>query len=81
MGAGVTPALIGALLGALAGAIIGALGAKTLNAGLDRQIERASPEDAAKFMTLRRLAGPVVIVTTIVEVAVVGYVAAEFLAG
>ncbi|MFC7051306.1 hypothetical protein ACFQI3_01220 [Hansschlegelia quercus] len=76
-----SPATLGALIGALAGALIGLLGAKALNAGLDRQIERASPEDAAKFTTIRRLAGPVVIVTTIVEVAVVGYVAAEFLAG
>jgi hypothetical protein len=73
--------VVGALVGALAGLLIGALGAKALNAGLDRQIERASPEDVAKFTTIRRLAGPIVIVTTIVEIAVVGYVAAEFLAG
>jgi|GEM_PF-5954039 len=72
---------LGALLGAVAGALIGALGAKALNAGLDRQIAGASPEDARKFTTVRRLAGPIVIATTIVEIAVVGYVAAEMLAG
>ncbi|GLK81244.1 hypothetical protein [Methylopila turkensis] len=73
--------VLGALVGALAGVVLGWLGAKAINAGLDRQVERASPEDAAKFTTIRRLAGPIVIVTTIVEIAVVGYVAAELLAG
>ncbi|HVI27315.1 hypothetical protein [Hansschlegelia sp.] len=73
--------LVGAAVGALLGALIGALGAKALNAGLDRQIAGASPEDARKFTTIRRLAGPIVIATTIVEIAVVGYVAAEMLAG
>ncbi|MFD1701996.1 hypothetical protein ACFSCV_03170 [Methylopila henanensis] len=63
------------------GAVLGWLGAKAINAGLDRQMEKASSEDAAKFTTVRRLAGPIVIVTTIVEIAVVGYVAAELLAG
>ena len=72
---------VGAAIGALAGALVGALGAKALNAGLDRQIAGASPEDARKFTTVRRLAGPIVIATTIVEIAVVGYVAAEMLAG
>ena len=76
-----TYGLLGAAIGALAGALIGALGARALNAGLDRQIAGASPEDARKFTTVRRLAGPIVIATTIVEIAVVGYVAAEMLAG
>ncbi|GLK69495.1 hypothetical protein [Hansschlegelia plantiphila] len=72
---------LGAVLGALVGLGLGLLGAKALNAGLDGQIETASPEDAGKFTTIRRLAGPIVIATTIVEVAVVGYVAVEMLAG
>jgi hypothetical protein len=77
----VTPGLFGAALGAVAGAGLGLLGARALNAGLDRQIRMASPEDARKFTTVRRLAGPIVIATTIVEIAVVFYVAAEVLAG
>ena len=76
-----TPGVVGALLGALVGILIGFVGAKAINAGLDGQIARASEEDAKKFTTIRRLAGPVVIATTIVEVAVVGYVAAEVLWG
>ncbi|WP_020178867.1 hypothetical protein [Methylopila sp. M107] len=76
-----TPGILGALLGAAAGLGLGLLGAKAINAGLDGQIAKASPEDAQKFGTIRRLAGPIVIVTTIVEIAVVGYVADVFLAG
>ena len=76
-----TPGVWGAVLGALAGVAIGVLGARAINAGLDGQIARASEEDAKKFATIRRLAGPIVIATTIVEVAVVGYVAAEVLWG
>ena len=76
-----TLGLAGAVLGAAVGALLGWLGAKAINAGVDRQIEKASPEDARKFTTVRRLAGPIVIVTTVVEIAVVGYVAAELLAG
>jgi hypothetical protein len=75
----VTPGVWGAVAGALAGAGLGLAGAKAVNAGLDGQIARASEEDAKKFATIRRYAGPVVIATTIVEVAVVGYVAAEVL--
>ncbi len=73
--------VLGALLGAAVGVALGLLGARVVNAGIDGQIEKASPEDALKFRTVRRLAGPIVIVTTIVEIAVVGYVAAELLAG
>lgn len=76
-----TPGLWGAVLGALAGLGIGVVGAKAINVGLDGQIAKAPPEDAGKFTTVRRLAGPVVIATTIVEIAVVGYVAAEVLWG
>ena len=76
-----TPGVVGALVGAAAGVGIGLAGAKAINAGLDGQIARASEEDAKKFATIRRLAGPIVIATTIVEVAVVGYVAGMFLAG
>lgn len=76
-----TPGVWGAVLGALAGVAIGVLGARAINDGLDGQIARASEEDAKKFTTIRRLAGPIVIATTIVEVAVVGYVAAEVLWG
>ena len=76
-----TPGVIGALLGAIVGLGLGVVGAKAINAGLDGQIARASEEDAKKFATIRRFAGPVVIATTIVEVAVVGYVAAEVLWG
>ncbi len=76
-----TPGLLGAAVGAAAGLGLGWLGAKAINAGLDGQIARASPEDAAKFGTIRRLAGPVVVVTTIAEVAVAGYVAGYLLAG
>ncbi|GLK76276.1 hypothetical protein GCM10008171_15300 [Methylopila jiangsuensis] len=72
---------LGALAGAVAGAVLGWIGARVINAGLDAQIGRASPEDAAKFTTIRRLAGPIVIATTIVEIAIVGYVAVELLAG
>jgi hypothetical protein len=76
-----TPGALGAALGALVGVGVGFFGAKALNAGLDRQIERASAEDAGKFATIRRLAGPIVIVTTIAEIAAVGYVTAQLLAG
>ena len=75
-----TPAL-GAALGALVGLGVGAFGAKAINAGLDRQIDAASGEDAEKFRTIRRFAGPVVIVTTAAEAAIVGYVAVQVLAG
>jgi len=77
----VGPGVAGALIGAVVGVLVGVLGARALHAGLDRQIAGASPEDARKFTTIRRLAGPIVIATTIVEIAIVGYVAAEMLAG
>ncbi|MFD1332694.1 hypothetical protein ACFQ4O_11870 [Methylopila musalis] len=76
-----SPSVLGALLGALAGAGLGWFGARVINAGLDAQIARASPEDAAKFATIRRLAGPIVIATTVAEIAIVGYVGVELLAG
>jgi hypothetical protein len=57
------------------------IGARALEAGLDRQIASASAEDARKFTTVRRFAGPVVIATTIVELAVLGYIATQVLAG
>jgi hypothetical protein len=77
----VTPGVLGGIAGALAGAGLGFVGAKAVNAGLDGQIARASEEDAKKFTTIRRWAGPIVIATTIAEVAVVAYVAAEVLWG
>ncbi|RXF74712.1 hypothetical protein [Hansschlegelia zhihuaiae] len=76
-----TPGVVGAAFGALAGLGLGIVGAKALNGALDWQIARASEEDAMKFTTIRRYAGPIVIATTIAEVAVVGYVAAEVLWG
>ena len=76
-----SPGVVGALVGAVAGLAIGTLGAKAINAGIDGQIARASEEDAKKFTTIRRLAGPIVIATTIMEVAVVGYVGAQVLWG
>ena len=76
-----TQGVLGAGVGAIAGLALGVVGAKAINAGLDGQIGKASPEDAQKFATIRRFAGPIVIATTIVEVAVVGYVAAEVLWG
>lgn len=75
-----TPA-VGAAVGALVGLGLGAFGAKAINAGLDRQIEGASAEDAEKFRTIRRFAGPIVIVTTAAEAAIVGYVGVQMLAG
>ncbi|MDR4305181.1 hypothetical protein IHQ68_00885 [Chelatococcus sambhunathii] len=76
-----TPGLLGTVLGGFVGLLIGWVAAKAINATLDQQAAKASPEDAAKFATIRRLAGPIVIATTIVEIAVVGYVAGYFLAG
>jgi hypothetical protein len=77
----VTPGVLGGVAGALAGAGLGVVGAKAVTAAVDGQIARASEEDARKFTTIRRYAGPIVIATTIAEVAVVGYVAAEVLWG
>lgn len=76
-----TPGVLGAALGAVVGLLVGLAGAKAVNAMLDRQAANASPEDAEKFGTIRRLAGPIVVVTTVVEVAVVGYVTGQLLAG